>query len=250
MTLTPLRALLLGAIAYGAFLLATIPAQVVARQADKASSGQARLPGAAGTAWNGSARLELKTRGLTLAIDEVRWRFLPARLLAGRAAFLVEARTSGLDARAEISRGAISWQARDLVAGGDASILAALHPLAVSWQPAGPITLESAHLEWDGRNASGTATIEWRDASLALSPLRPLGSWRAKAVAQGASANVSLETIEGPLRLAGVGMLLLPGRLEFSGDARAEPGRERDLEPLLDLIGPRRADGARAIELR
>lgn len=250
MRLTPLRALLLGAIAYGAFLLATIPANAVAYLAQKATSGQASLLDVAGTAWNGSARLEIKTRGPTLAIDEVRWRLLPVRLLAGRAAFLVEGRTSGLEARAELSRGALAWQARDFAARADAAILAALHPLAAAWQPSGPIIAEAAYLEWDGRNASGTATIEWREAALALSPVRPLGSWRATAVAQAVSAKVILETTEGPLRLAGGGTLSLPGRFEFSGEARAEPGRERDLEPLLDLLGPRRADGARALEIR
>lgn len=248
--MTPLRALALGGVAYGAFLVATVPAQVVARQAERISSGQARLAGAAGTAWNGSARLELEARGVPLAIDELRWRFLPSRLLAGRAAFLVEARSGGLEATAELSRGLLAWQARDLAARADAAILANFFPLTAAWQPAGALVVEAERLEWDGRNAEGGAALEWREASLALSSVRPLGSWRAKATAQGDGAKLGLETLEGPLRLSGEGTLSRAGRLAFSGEARAQAGHERDLGPLLDLVGPARADGARAIELR
>jgi general secretion pathway protein N len=80
--------------------------------------------------------------------------------------------------------------------------------------------------------------------------VRPLGSWRAEAAGEGPAIRFSLATLKGPLRLSGKGTLPVPGRLSFTGEARAEPGRERDLEPLLDLIGPRRPDGARAIEVR
>lgn len=248
--MTPLRALVLGGIAYGVFLVATLPAPLAARQVERASAGQARLAGAEGTAWSGSARLEIETRGVSLAIDEVRWQFRPARLLAGRAAFLVEAQASGLVAAAELSRGVRAWQVRDLAARADAALLADFLPIAAAWQPGGTLVAEAQQLEWDGGNAGGIATVEWREASLALSSLRPLGRWRAKAIAQGATAKLGLETIEGPLRLAGEGTLSSAGRLAFAGEARAEPGRERDLEPLLDLIGPPRPDGARTIELR
>jgi hypothetical protein len=80
--------------------------------------------------------------------------------------------------------------------------------------------------------------------------VRPLGSWRTEATGEGPAFRLSVATAKGPLRLSGAGKLPLPGRLAFSGEARAEPGRERDLEAILDLIGPRRADGARAIEIR
>ena len=61
---------------------------------------------------------------------------------------------------------------------------------------------------------------------------------------------VTLATTRGPLSLAGNGTLPLPGRFTFAGEARAEPGRERELEQLLDLLGPRRADGARTLAVR
>lgn len=243
----PLGALLLGTAAYAVFLLATLPAALIAPQAEKASHGQVRLANAAGTLWNGSARAEVALPGMAFPIDEVRWRFLSARMLSGRLAFAIEARAAKLEARMEAARGPLQWSVRDLRAGGDAASLASLFPIASAWQPAGTVAIEAAHLTWDGRQASGTAAAEWREAALALSAARPLGSWRAQADAQGTAIKVTLATTQGPLRLSGNGTLPLPGRFTFAGEARAEPGRERELEQLLDLLGPRRADGARTL---
>ena len=246
----PLGALLLGTAAYGVFLVATLPAAFIAPQVARTTHGQVSLAKAAGTLWNGSARADVALPGTAFTIDEVRWRFLPSRLLAGRISFAIEARVAKLEARLEAARGPLQWSVRDLRASGDAGALASLFPLASAWQPAGAIAIEAAHLAWDGRQASGTASAEWRDAALALSAARPLGSWRAQADAQGAAVKVTLATIRGPLRLAGNGTLQLPGRFTFAGEARAEPGRERELEQLLDLLGPRRADGARTLAVR
>jgi general secretion pathway protein N len=244
------RLLLLGAAAYGAFLLATLPAAVVAPRVAAATAGRVTLQDAAGTAWNGSARVAISGRGFAATLDEVRWRFQPARLLSGRLAFALDARLGGLRGEAEVSRSPMAWRADGLRAMGDASAIATLVPLAAAWSPAGEILLEAPQVEWDGERATGAATLEWRDAASSLSPVRPLGTWRAQAAAEGASVKLSLATVKGPLRLAGNGTLEIPGRFAFSGEARAEPGRERDLESLLSLLGPRRADGAHGFGTR
>jgi len=248
--MNPLRALLLGVAAYGVFLVATIPATVVASRIAVASGGQLTLTNASGTAWNGAARAAVATGGSTLPLDEVRWRFLPSRLAAGRIAFSVEARAGDLHARAEASRSPLAWRIDDLDANGSAAFLAPLVPLASAWQPAGTLAIQAPSLAWDGTNASGSATAEWRDGTLALSEARPLGSWRVQATAEGPAVRFALATMRGPLRLSGNGTLAIPGRLAFSGEARAESGRESELEPVLALFGPRRPDGARALELR
>jgi len=238
------RLFLLGAAAYGAFLVAALPAAVVAPRMAAATSGRVTLAEAAGTVWDGSARVAISGRGFSAVLDEVRWRFQPARLLSGRLAYMVEARLGGLRGEAEVSRTPLAWRADGLRAKGDAAAFATLVPVAAVWSPAGEIALEAPQLAWDGERATGTATFDWRDATSTLSPVRPLGSWRAQATAEGASVKFSLATVKGPLRFAGNGTLDLPGRFAFSGEARAEPGRERDLESLLSLLGPRRADGA------
>jgi general secretion pathway protein N len=246
----PRGALFLGAVAYGAFLVATAPAGLLEAQVTKDSRVPVSLANATGTVWNGRAHANIAMPGLSFAIDEIRWRFLPLRLIAGRAAFAIEARTAGLDARMEAARGLLEWSVRDLQASGDAAAFATFFPIALAWQPAGAIVVEAPRLAWDGRSATGEASVEWREATLSLSDARPLGSWRAQATAEGTSVKLSLATTRGPLRLSGTGTLAMSGRLAFSGEARAEPGSERDLDAVLALLGPRRADGAHAFELR
>lgn len=244
------RALLLGVLAYGIFLVATAPASVAAPRVAAATQGQVKLTELTGTVWRGAAHVDVASPGLALTVDEVRWRFLASRLFTGRVAFAVEARMGSLRGQAEAARSPLAWHLRDLDVRGDASAITAFLPLAAAWQPAGPVAIDAKALSWNGTRATGSATIAWLDATLALSQARPLGSWRAQATAEGAALRIALATTKGPLHLSGTGTLPIPGRLAFSGEARAEPGRERELEPLLDLLGPRRADGARALELR
>lgn len=246
----PLRALVLGLGAYGVFLFVSLPAAFVAGPVGKASNGQVRLANADGTVWNGAAKVELALPRLAVTLDEVRWRFLPSRLAAGRLAFAVEARAAGLTASLEVARGPFAWRVHGLRAGGEAAAVATLYPPAATWQPGGTLAIEADEFTWDGGGASGKATAEWRDAALALSAVRPLGTWRGEAQAAGREVKVTLATVRGPLRLSGNGTQPADGRFTFTGEARAEPGRERELEPLLALVGPRRPDGAHALAVR
>jgi hypothetical protein len=68
--------------------------------------------------------------------------------------------------------------------------------------------------------------------------------------AEAGPAQLSVPTLEGPLTVIGTGTLTPPHRLAFSGEARAEGESAKALEPLLDLLGPRRPDGARSVEVR
>jgi hypothetical protein len=62
--------------------------------------------------------------------------------------------------------------------------------------------------------------------------------------------SLTVTTLEGPLRVTGHGTFSPPSRASFSGEARSEGDAARSLDALLDLMGPRRADGARSLELR
>jgi hypothetical protein len=39
-----------------------------------------------------------------------------------------------------------------------------------------------------------------------------------------------------------------PARITFNGEARAEAASAKALEPLLNILGPAKSDGARALE--
>lgn len=246
----PLALLILGGVAYAAFLLAGLPAAIVAPRLEAATGGRVVLERASGSVWNGTAAMRLALPWAGIVLEEVQWRFLPTRLATGRLAAHVTARAGRLVATAEVSRSPGAWQASGLRARGDASALALLVPLAAAWQPQGPLEIDAPHLAIEGGVLSGRASARWNDAALSLSTVRPLGDWRARLEAEGAPAKITLATVKGPLRLSGAGTFTPAGRLAFAGEARAEAGREADLAPLLQLLGPRRADGAHPLEVR
>ncbi len=236
---------LLAIAAYAVFLVATMPARWAL--AHLALAPEVAISNVRGTVWNGAASVAAPAPG---PIVEVRWHFLPARLASARLAFAVDLAGPMLRGHGEISRGVGGIEARGVTARADAAMLSALAPLAAAWRPQGTITLDAGALAWDGRNARGTARAEWREASLAISDVRPLGSYRLDLTADGGPARIDVSTLDGALRIAGHGTFAPSGALAFSGQARAEGNSAAALEPLLTLLGPRRADGARALDWR
>jgi general secretion pathway protein N len=235
----------LGIAAYGVFLGATIPARLV-------TARLALPPGLAlrdvdGSIWNGHASLSWQAGGATLAIDALRWHLRPLALLSARLAYDVDAQGQGVSAHAEVSRSLGAWNVEAARLQGDAAMVAAVIPLASAWQPAGRVDATATSLAWNGRELEGRAELQWLDAALAISPVRPLGSYTLKLEGAGGPARITLATTAGALRLSGDGTLDGVQRLAFTGEARAEGPRAADLTPLLDLLGPRRPDGSRAL---
>ena len=240
----------LGIAAYVAFLPVTIPATYLAARVGGASNGRVVLEEPCGTLWKGSAKARLIARGGPIFIDSLEWSFRPSRLIAGRLAFDVKAAARGLEAQLQVARGFGGWELRDVAARVEAALATAGAPAAAGWRPEGTVVVSSPALAWDSGEAHGAATVEWREAALSISEVRPLGSYRVEAQAEGGPARLNISTLGGPLKISAQGSFTPPSRLTLSGEARAEASDAKALEPLLDLIGPRRPDGARALELR
>ncbi len=240
----------LGVAAFVFFLAATVPARFVAARVQGRSAGGVEFLETQGTLWNGSAKARVATPGGPFTLERIEWHFLPERLAAGRLAFDVSASGKGVDANAQLARAFSGWELASLKAAIQASTLTSILPLVAAWRPEGRIEIASPSLAWNEREARGSASAQWRDAAVALTDVRPLGTYRLDAAAEGGTTRIDLATLSGPLRISGKGTLTMPARLTFSGEARGEGDTARSLDPLLDLMGPRRADGARALELR
>jgi general secretion pathway protein N len=240
----------LGAAAYGVFLVATVPASFVAARASAAAPESIDLTDTHGTLWRGDARARIRAAGGDVLLDRIEWRWLPARLASGRIAFDVTATGRGLDARSQVARGFTAWELRELAAHGDAAAVTALAPMIAPWRPEGRVAISSPAIEWSETRAQGDLHAEWSDAALAISEVRPLGSYRIDMHADGGPAKLVVATLSGPLRIAAQGSVAPATGLNLSGDARGEGAAAGALEPLLNLIGPRRPDGARALEIR
>ena len=240
----------LGAAAYAVFLVALMPASYVAAKLEASTRGGVQVHEAGGSIWSGNGRATIATPAGPLAVEDLEWRFLPARLVAGRFAFAVTGRSAGFESRGELARSFSMWEARDVSIEGEAAGAASFMPLIAHWRPEGRLAARAPLLAWNDREMRGEARLEWRAAAVALSEVKPLGSYRVDLQGDGALARVTLSTIEGPLALAGQGTITPPSRMAFSGEARAQGPAAASLQPLLDLLGPRRADGSRTLQWR
>jgi len=164
-------------------------------------------------------------------------------------AYAVVASGSGVDVHGNVARGLGAASIEDLTLDADAASIAAWIPLASAWQPGGRVHASIARLAFDGRELRGQAKAEWNDAALALSSVKPVGTYALKLEAAGGPARVTVSTLKGPLRVSGEGTLEALARFAFSGEARGEGPDAAALTPLLDLLGPRRPDGSRALRV-
>lgn len=233
----------LGIVAYLAFLLAAMPASYVATRVQLPPGVVLHDP--AGTLWQGSARATLTGAGMPVTLDRIAWRFAPAALLGGEMAFDLTAQGPGVSAQARVGHGPNGFSASGAQAQADAALVEALVPLARTWRPQGTVTLDAPRLAWrEGGEVKGEARAEWKAAQVAMPAPRRLGSYRLELRGDGGPAKLTLSTLEGDVQLAGRGELA-PPRFELRGEARAQGSDAAALAPLLDLLGPRRADGAR-----
>jgi general secretion pathway protein N len=100
------------------------------------------------------------------------------------------------------------------------------------------LTLESAQGRW---RLIGTLELDLLGVSSRLSTLDTLGSYRLGirgGAAAGDTATVTLDTLDGALRLQGSGQWA-GSKMRFRGEATAAEGQEAALNNLLNIIGRR-----------
>ena len=100
------------------------------------------------------------------------------------------------------------------------------------------LSVEAVQGRW---RLAGRAELELLGLSSALSALDTLGSYRLVISGDGGGtdgARLTLDTLQGPLRMAGSGQWAGP-KLRFRGQAQADAGSEAMLNNLLNLLGQR-----------
>jgi general secretion pathway protein N len=244
-------ALLGSAIALAAFA----PASLADAALRSVTSGRLALAETSGTVWRGSGRIVLidvararpegnsgKPQVLSgVAIPgRLDWDLRALPLLVGvvDAAFRLEGMAAPVRLAGNLAEVRIG-------AGGFALPSVELGRLGSPWNTFRPVA--SLALRWEGmafRNTGfeGRATIELRDLASALSPVRPLGSYRIEVVGSGASTAVTMATLAGPLQLTGNGTWNARTGLSFRGLARSDPSEEARIRSFLNLVGKREGD--------
>lgn len=232
----------------------TAPARFIDLALERATLSRVRLAEAEGTIWQGSGRLvfadldvpgdseRLSTPGVAIP-GRVRWVVRPWPLFAG----LVDAAVS-VDGMAQPVRLQGSFAEVRVGSGALSLPSVELSRLGSPWnsiRPSGALAVRWEALTIRGGQMQGRATIELREAASAMTPVRPLGSYRIDIDGQGSRADVGLQTLSGPLRLEGKGGWDARAGLRFEAQATAEPGAADKLQSFLGLVG--RRDGDRTI---
>ncbi len=234
--------------------VAFAPAEFVAYALAEATRGRVRLADVSGTLWNGRARVVVADHLTALGEQrlvvpgfaipgQLAWTIRPLPLVVG----LVEASIGSESMPAPVRLSGVPTDLRVSAGRFDLSS-AQLAGLGSPWntiQPAAAIAMNWDALTIRDGVLDGRASIELRDVASAMTPVRPLGSYRIEVAGNGRDVTIALRTLSGALQLQGRGSWDKAAGLRFSAEAKAQGPQEQRLQSLLALIG--RREGERTI---
>jgi general secretion pathway protein N len=236
----------LGLATFAAALLATLaalaPATLIDSQLARVTDGRLRLAGAQGTLWSGTGWIEVRDpAGRAGVARHIAWRVLPESLLRARLMAEVE-----LDQGAKPFPFAVSLSRVEIADAGitlPAAALALGVPKLAPLRLTGEIRVSILQLSLERGRLDGDATLLWRAAGSALTPVSPLGEYELHLKAAGPAVHATLRTLEGPLQLDGEGSWSGRGSPGFLATARVPEPQQEQLSPLLRLIAVERGTG-------
>ena len=217
--------------AYAIALVVTAPAMLVDAGLERASDGRLRLAAAQGTLWTGAGQLEIHAGGGRSGVAmNIAWRLLPGSLLRGHLVCEVELDQSSRRFPVTISLARIELADADIIL--PAAVLGLAVPKLAPLRLTGDMRLHVARFAIGNGVAQGNATLQWRAAGSALTPVAPLGDYELRIDGEAAV----LRTLQGPLQLDGQGSWANGGNPVFLATARILPEHQPQLAPLLRLI--------------
>jgi general secretion pathway protein N len=241
--------LAIGLAIYVLGLVSGAPATLIDAGLQRISHGKLRLVEAQGTLWSGSAQIEIRDPGGRAgAAKSLAWRMLPESLLRGHMVFDVQAEPSGQTFPVTLSLSGIKLANADIKLPGAVLGMGmpSLAPLGLS----GDILLHIASLSIEDGQMQGKLALRLRDTGSAFTPISPLGDYELNVDGDGATVQVVLRTLKGPLQLDGKGSWGIGSRPDFLAIAHVPPQHLEQLGPLLRLIAVERGAGSFELQLK
>jgi general secretion pathway protein N len=225
-----------------------LPAVYITSHAEEKIGQRYTLADVGGTVWEGSAMVVSKAdkngNQLPFVPGRFSWQLSPMFLL-GKVSLKID-NTETLTEPITIEGNWYQWHvnpsgmrlnAEQLsLFGAPFNTLRLSGDVLMSWQEL-QVTLQEKKM-----NIIGLAQIDFKKIASALSPIKPLGEYQLTIEWLSQQTKITLNTLEGPLQLHGNG-IFQQGRLRFSGVAYADPGKEKQLSLLLNLLGQPLRDG-------
>ncbi len=240
--------IILGLLLYLVFVVATIPAALIADVTEKYSDG-VHLLNARGTVWRGSAQLSAGTSATGIRdLGRIHWNINPWWLFVGRAQVGVQLDGQNVRGRTNvgISRHRIALE--DLDASLPAGLASLVYAPAAFFEPSGTIDVRTSTAELTATGLEGKIEAQWRGAGGRFTGPSSLGDYGIDIEGKGPNATIQLRTLRGDLNLSGQGTWNVAGdgAIRFTG--RAQPrGNAAQFEPLLRTLGRDLGNGQRQI---
>ena len=235
-------ALAFGLGVFAVALVALAPATLIDARLARASEGRLRLAEAQGSLWSGAGWIEIRdAEGRAGVARRLAWRVLPGSLLRGR--LLAEVK---LDQAARPFPVTISLSRIEIADAGisvPAAVLGLGMPRIAPLRLTGDVLVDIPRLSVERGRMEGEATLKWRTAGSALTPISPLGDYEVRFKAVGPAVHAALRTLEGPLQLEGKGTWSNGAAPSFLITARVPAQHREQLAPLLGLIAVQRGAG-------
>ena len=232
----------IGLAAYLLGIIAIAPASLIDAGLQVWADGRLRLVDARGTLWSGSGRIEFRDPAGNRGVAEgLAWRLVPASLLSGRLDYVVDMSRAPRPFPVRISRAGLELADAEvaLPAAVFGLVLPRLAPLGLS----GNALLQITTISISPERFQGKATLKWREAGSALTPIAPLGDYELRLDAEAAGVRLSLHTLAGPLQLDGGGFWVEGGAGSFQVLAQVPLQYRQQLGPLLGLVAVEHSAG-------
>lgn len=230
-------------------LMVTAPATWADVMLQNVSGGRLQLADARGSLWSGSGQLLIRDAVGRIGVARpLAWRLRPAALLRARLVCDVD-----FGAPSRPFPVTLSWSQIELA---DADItlpaltLGYIAPKLASLELSGDVRLQIQDLAISRHNVRGDATLQWRNAGSALSPVLPLGDYQLHLAGAGNGGRVTLTTLKGPLKLHGQGSWAAGSAPAFAVNAIVPAEYRQRLEPFLRLIAVKQVDGSFAMQFQ
>lgn len=243
------RLLATGLGVYALALVATAPATLVDAGLRRASDGRLRLAEAQGTLWSGAGQVEIRDAGGRSGVARrFVWRVALESLLRGHLVCLVGLGQSASRFPVTLSLSGIKLAKANISL--PAAVLGLAVPKLAPLGLTGDVLIHVGSLSISRERLAGNATLQWRSAGSALSPVFPLGDYELRIEGEGSAVRVTLHTLQGPLQLDGKGSWTHGDSSMFLAMARVPPQHQHQLVPLLRLIAVERGDGRFELQLK
>lgn len=235
---------------YVVFLVVTLPASWLAWGLERVGTIRVRLLEPSGTIWRGEGVFAPKVQLAGPRPPRIRWQVSPWSLFTGRARLAIESADPEAQLRSRVSL-ARGWVAvEELEATLPARMVTAFYGAASYFGPEGTMRVEGKGIDLREGYLAGQLNATWERAELRGMGVRPIGTYRLQASANGKRAEFKVATIDGDLRVAADGDWEWDrvGRVRARGTAELVSPRS-DLEPLLPMLGHDRGNGVREFNL-